>query len=317
MYFGTLIIINMLSNSWFVIANPKAGNKNFSASWKKIVDNLNLNKIDFSFSFTQYSKHEIELVQNAIQKGYRNIISVGGDGTLHHVVNGIMLQRYVKSSEITISVIPLGTGNDWIKTYNIPKNIEKAIALICLKNTVLQDIGQLTLTDSTTHYFNNVAGLGYDGYIVNKLQKLKRFGPIAYLLSGLSGLLLYKKTNFIIEFNNQKIETTCLMTLFGICQYSGGGMQFTKDVNTTDGLLDITIAKNLTLFDLIFNIKKLYNGAIVHHKKVATYKTTIIKVTPENTFTFIQADGELIGQGAVDVTIIKKAINFITNKIKS
>jgi diacylglycerol kinase family enzyme len=57
------------------------------------------------------------------------------------------------------------------------------------------------------------------------------------------------------------------MTLVGICKFSGGGMQFTKDVNTTDGLFDITIAKNLNIFDLICNIKKLYNGHIVYHKK--------------------------------------------------
>ena len=114
-------------NSWFIIANPVSGNRNFSKLWKEIQQLLNNKKIDFSFAFTQFSKHEIELVQNAIRQGYRNIISIGGDGTLHHVVNGIMLQRYVKTSDITIAVIPQGTGNDWIKNYNIPNDLEKAI----------------------------------------------------------------------------------------------------------------------------------------------------------------------------------------------
>ncbi len=56
--------------------------------------------------------------------------------------------------------------------------------------------------------------------------------------------------------------------IFGICKFSGGGMQFTKDVNPSDGLLDITIAKNLNFLDLILNLPKLYSGKIVHHKKV-------------------------------------------------
>ena len=158
-----------------------------------------------------------------------------------------------------------------------------------------------------------MAGLGYDGYIVNKLNSLKRFGSIAYLLSGIAGLLFYKKTTFKIIFDDKIIETSCLMTLFGICKYSGGGMQFTKDVNPSDGFLDITIAKNLHLFDLIFNIKKLYNGNIVHHKKVETYKTKQITVIPQNSKPFIQADGELIGTGKIKVTIIEKALNFIVN----
>ncbi|MGJ8743281.1 diacylglycerol/lipid kinase family protein [Polaribacter sp.] len=297
-------------NSWFIIANPTSGNRNFSKQWKEIQQLLNNKNIVYSFVFTQFSKHEIELVDKAIQQGFRNIISIGGDGTLHHVVNGIMLQRYTKTSDITIAVIPFGTGNDWIKTYNIPNNLEKAVEIIHNKKTILQDIGVLETKYKRT-FFNNVAGLGYDGYIVNKLKKLKRFGAIAYLLSGLAGLIFYKKSVFKIIFDDKTIETNCLMTLFGICKFSGGGMQFTKDVDSTDGFLDITIAKNLNIFDLIFNIKKLYSGEIVHHKKVATYKTREIKVIPQTSKPFIQADGELIGTGEVSVKIIEKAVNFV------
>jgi YegS/Rv2252/BmrU family lipid kinase len=305
--------VKLKADSWFIIANPTSGNRNFSKHWKEIQQLLNQKKIDFSFAFTQFSKHEIELVQNAIQKGFRNIISIGGDGTLHHVVNGIMQQRYVKTSDITIAVIPLGTGNDWIKTYNIPNNTEKAIEIISKKKTILQDIGVLETDNNTLSYFNNVAGLGYDGYIVHKLKTLKHFGPIAYLISGLAGLLFYKKTVFKISFNNKIIETNCLMTLIGICKFSGGGMQFTKEVNTADGLFDITIAKNLNIFDLIFNIKKLYNGNIVHHKKVETYKTKEITIIPQSSKPFIQADGELIGTGKVTVKMIAKALSFVVN----
>ncbi len=302
-----------MSKPWFIIVNPSSGNRNTSQQWEEIQQLLNTKKIDFSFVFTQFSKHEIELVDKAILDGFRNIISIGGDGTLHHVVNGIMRQRYVKTSDITIAVIPQGTGNDWIKTYNIPNDVEKAIEIISKKKTILQDIGVLETENKIVSYFNNVAGLGYDGYIVNKLKTLKRFGSIAYLLSGLAGLLLYKKSVFKIIFDDRILETNCLMTIFGLCKFSGGGMQFTKDVNSTDGLFDITIAKNLNLFDLVFNLPKLYSGKIVHHKKIETYKTKEITVIPQTTKPFIQADGELIGTGKVSVKIIEKAINFIVN----
>jgi YegS/Rv2252/BmrU family lipid kinase len=305
--------VKHITDSWFIIANPTSGNRNFSKQWKEIQQSLTIKKIDFSVAFTQFSKHEIELVTTAIQKGFRNIISIGGDGTLHHVVNGIIMQRYVKTSDITIAVIPLGTGNDWIKTYNIPNNVEKSIEIIHRNKTILQDIGALKTDATSISYFNNVAGLGYDGYIVNKLNSLKRFGAIAYLVAGVSGLLFYKKSVFTIIFDDKTIETNCLMTLFSICKYSGGGMQFTKDVNTSDGFFDITIAKNLTLFDLILNIKKLYNGNIVHHKKIETYKTKEIKVVPKTLKPFIQADGELIASGKVTAKIIEKAIRFVVN----
>ena len=298
-------------NSWFIIANPISGNHDFSNKWKQIQLLLNNSNINYSFAFTLFSKHEIELVQNAIQKAFRNIISIGGDGTLHHVVNGVMKQRYVKTSDITIAVIPLGTGNDWIKTYSIPKNIEKAITIINHKKTILQDIGVIKTKSQIYSYFNNIAGIGYDGYTVKRLKKLKRFGSIAYLLSGLFSLLTYQKDRFKIIINNNEIETTSLMTVFGICKFSGGGMKFTGNVNTSDGLLDISIIKNITFFDFIYNIRKLYSGSIIHHKKVETYKSNSITVIPQNQETLIQADGELIGNGTITVTIIKEAINFV------
>lgn len=302
-----------MSHSWFIIANPTSGNRNFSKQWKEIQQLLTTKKIDFSVAFTQFSKHEIKLVDTAIKNGFRNIISIGGDGTLHHVVNGIMLQRYTKTSDITIAVIPLGTGNDWVKTYNIPNNIKKAIEIIHQKKTILQDIGVLETSDKTFSYFNNVAGLGYDGYIVHKIHSLKRFGAIAYLLAGISGLLFYKNTVFKIIFDDKIIETNCLMTIIGICKFSGGGMQFTKNVNPLDGLFDITIAKNLNFIDLVFNIKKLHNGSIVHHKKIETYKTKEITVIPQTSTPFIQADGEIVHKGKVTAKMIEKAVNFVVN----
>ena len=101
------------------------------------------------------------------------------------------------------------------------------------------------------------------------------------------------------------------MTLVGICKFTGGGMQFSEEVNTNDGLLDITIAKNLTLLDLITNIHKLYNGEIVHHKKIETYKTKEISIIPKDSEPFIQADGELIGTGQMKVKIIARVIKFV------
>lgn len=302
-----------MKTNWFLIVNPTSGNGKSKKNWRKISDELKKQNILFSFAFTEYYKHEEILVENAIKKGFTKIISVGGDGTLHHVVNGIMKQKLVETNSIQLAVIPIGTGNDWVKTYNIGTKIEKSIAIISKEKTILQDIGKLETENNTITYFTNVAGIGYDGYVASKLKNLKSFGGIAYLLSGLYGLLFYKKTKLIIEINNQLLKEKCLMVVFGICKFSGGGMQFTKEVDSTDGLLDITIAKNLTLIDMILNLPKLYNGQIVHHKKVESYKTTSFKITPflKSEKPFIQADGELINRGSISVSILKKAIQFI------
>ena len=200
-----------VTNSWFLIVNPSAGNTNFRKSWICIQSLLKTKEIYFSFAFTQYTKHELVLVDEAIKQGYRNFISVGGDGTLHHVVNGIMMQRYTKTSNIKLGVIPLGTGNDWIRTYKIPNSIEKAINVIVNNTIIFQDIGCITLISGKKEYFNNLAGIGYDGYVVKNLKYLKKLGSIAFLLSGLYSLGIlksrFKKEKFltIVTSNNPSL----------------------------------------------------------------------------------------------------------------
>ena len=299
-------------NSFFIVVNPHSGNGNFKKSWETITYILKLKNINFSYSFTEYSKHEVILVDKAIKQGYRNIISVGGDGTLHHVVNGIMKQRYIKTSKIKLGVIPLGTGNDWIRTYNIPNSIEKSIDVILKNTTVLQDIGCITLLNGKKEYFNNLAGTGYDGYVVKNLNYLKKMGSLAFLVSGLYSLFSYKKTKYKIIINNKTINEQCLMILFGICKYSGGGLRVTKNPNPKDGLLDITIVKNISFLDLLFNIPKLYNGDIIHHRKVTNYKTRELKIL-DNYNSTIEADGEIIGNGSLNVTIKQNAVLFLIN----
>ena len=292
--------------------NPFAGNKNFKKSWNKIQYLLKLNNIQYSYAFTEYTKHEVILTKEAIKKGYRNIISVGGDGTLHHVVNGIMMQKYIKTSKIKLGIIPIGTGNDWIKTYNIPNSIEKSIDIIKKNTTILQDIGCITLLNGKKEYFNNLAGIGYDGYVVKNLKYLKKVGSIAFLLSGLYSLFSYNTKKYSITSKSETIHEQCLMIVFGICKYSGGGLRITKKPNPIDGLLDITIVKNFSILDLLFNLPKLYNGNIVYHKKVVTYKTKEITIT-NNCESIIEADGEIIGYGSLKVTIFQEAIQFVIN----
>ncbi len=301
-----------MENMWYVIVNPTSGNGTPKKNWKRIISCLEAHHLLYKFTFSEYTNHEKELVQEALKEGYRKFICVGGDGTLHQVVNGVMTQDYVNLPEIKVAIIPMGTGNDWVKTYQIPKNISKAVAIIKREKTMYQDIGYLELLDDTNRvYFNNLAGLGFDGYVIKNSLKYKKFGAFAYLLATLKTFLQYEKSVLTIDFNNKKIYTKTLLTLIGICKYSGGGMQLTKDVDPIDGLFDISIAKNLNFISILRNILKFYNGSIVDHKEVETHKTNSIKITTYDENTYVEADGELIGTGGFEASIIPKAIQFV------
>ena len=301
-----------MQNNWYIIANPTSGNGIVKKKWNAIVSSLKNHNISYDFSFSKYQGNEQELVVNAIQKGYRKFISVGGDGTLHQIVNGVMTQNSIDPLQLKIGVISMGTGNDWIKTYKIPKKIKEAVLVINKEKTVVQDIGEIKLENAKkSTYFNNLAGLGFDGFVIKNMLKYKKYGAFSYLIATVVSFLKYKQQSLTIEFDEKIINAKILLTLVGICKYSGGGMKLTEKVDTADGLFDISIAKNFNFITVLLNILKFYTGSITHHKKVETYKTATIKIAANDENTFIQADGEFIGTGSFKATIIPRTINFV------
>lgn len=300
-------------NSWFVIINPASGNGSVNKKWTKIKQLLNAYQFDFDYAFTMHQKHSVEIVQQAIGNGFVNIISVGGDGTLHNIVNGIMLQSKMPSTNIIVGVIPIGTGNDWIKTHRIPKDIESAIQIIKNGKTKLQDVGKIELLDQKKAfaYFINLAGVGFDGYVASRIEKYKRFGSLAYLFSTLICLVSFKNFNSKVRVNSDNISGKTLMILIGLCGYSGGGMKLTKNPNPFDGFFDVSIAKDFSKLDILLNASKLYNGKIVDFKKVVPLKTTSIEIKiEEDKLPYIQADGEIIGKGGFKASILPKTFRF-------
>ena len=308
----------MMTNSerWFVIINPTSGNGSSKQKWPHIKSLLESYELDFDFGFTEHENHSPELLQQAIENEILNIICVGGDGTLHNIVNGIMGQTIVPSNQINIGVIPIGTGNDWVKTHDIPNDFEKAIQIIKNGNIKTQDLGKIEFLndDRKLVYFNNFAGVGFDGFVVSKVHKYKHFGALAYLTGAVLGLFSFKNFKSKVAVDNKEINSKTLMILVGLCNYSGGGMQLTKNANPFDGLFDISIAKNLSKFDIIKNLTKLFNGKIVNHNKVETLKSDEITIKiDEDELPFIQADGELIGKGNIKVSVVPKAFAFYCN----
>ena len=304
------------SKRWFAIINPTSGNGSSRQKWPQIKTLLESYNFDFNFAFTEHENHSPELAQHAIEKGFYNIICVGGDGTLHNIVNGIMSQPSLYSNEVTVGMIPIGTGNDWVKTHDIPNDFEKAIQLIKNGNKKTQDLGKIEFLneDRNPVYFNNLAGVGFDGFVVSKVHKYKHFGALAYLAGAVLGLFSFKNFKSKVVVDNEEINSKILMILVGLCNYSGGGMQLTKNANPFDGLFDISIAKDIGKLDIIRNLPKLFNGKIVNHKKVETLKSKAISITiSEEDLPFIQADGELIGQGNINLSVVPKAFSFYGN----
>lgn len=301
-------------NKYFVSVNPNSGAGKAGKDWPLIKEKLENANLSFDFAISTKHRENIEQVSNAIKQGYRKIIGVGGDGTLHHIVNAIFSQSEVSSKEIEVGLISIGTGNDWVRHFHIPTNYDKAIDIIKAGKTDFQDIGKLIYGEErASEYFMNFVGIGYDAYVVEHTVELKKFGQSAYLYGLVQCLFKFEAEELRIEVDGKEVlNGDVYMMIAGLGKYAGGGMMLSKDAIINDGYFDLTIGKDLSKSDIIFMVHKLFNGNYVEHEKVETMRCKHIKVEAKNHHHVkAEADGELVGTGSFEISLIDKALKIL------
>lgn len=164
---------NNLHNSekWFVVVNPNAGNRKILRDWNKINHKMVKSKMAFDFVMTRQAEHAIELTVEALKKGYKKFIAVGGDGTINEIANAMLNHSEFNINDFVIGLIPVGTGNDWGRMFNIPNNYKRAIETIIEGKVFVQDIGNISYydgNDQKQRYFVNIAGMGFDAMVAQK-----------------------------------------------------------------------------------------------------------------------------------------------------
>jgi len=301
---------------WLVIVNPNAGNGNGGRDWGKISSLLHDAKISFAHRITESKGHAISYAKEGIAEGYRNLVAVGGDGTLNEVVNGIFLNNVCPATDITLASIPVGTGNDWGKMFGITPDYENAIKIIAEKKTMKHDIGRMHYYDENeqkTRYFINIAGMGFEAVVVNKTNFQKEHGKggkLIYLYNLLTSLLAYKNTPAELTIDDETIKTVIFSVNIGNGKYCGGGMRQTPRALPDDGLLDVTIIKDIGKLEIIRKLKILYNGTILTHPRIDGYKCKTVRVTSPSPL-YLEADGESLGNTPADFDLIPDALNIV------
>ena len=308
----------MIDNNkiWYCIMNPTAGKRDHIIVWKEIEKKLTEHDIRYEVYFTKAKKDAEKFVSDIILKGFRQFIAIGGDGTVHEIVNGFMKQGVVPPDQLTLAVIPVGTGNDWAKHHNITYDMDKICDALKKKNTDLQDVGLASFNqkgDYKQEYFNNVAGMAYDAFVVEQLEKRKtKPNKLIYIFSVLSYLFKYKlqKASVIIN-NSEKIGKFYTINV-GICKYSGGGMSLVPHAKHNDGLMAVTLAGQLKKFDVLLNTYRFYNESLLKHPKVNAYQVKELEVNSlDDEPIALELDGELAGHNPVRFSIVEKGLRFL------
>ena len=312
----------MDTDKWLVIVNPNAGGGKCGKDWPFINEVLLQKGFSFDYVFTRRRFHAIILTRNYIIQGYRKIIVVGGDGTLNEVINGIFAQKKCASGDISIGMIPVGTGNDWARMFAIPGDYSEAANIIMAQNVMLQDAGKVLFNIKNrlfNRYFINIAGTGFDAIVAKKTNDLKdkgKSGALLYFYNIFISLLYHRSSGVTITIDGNTFIDEIFSLNVGICKYSGGGMMQVPNADPTDGLFDITIIRKIGRFSVIWNLGRLYNGSIINHSKVRSMRGKTISINA-NTPVFLETDGESLGHTPFEFNILPGSIKIIMGKISA
>lgn len=239
--------------------------------------------------------HLQELAQTASEQGYRRIIVAGGDGSIYEAVNGIM-----NSGEpVALGIIPVGTGNDFIKAAGIPLAWRDACQLVTRNQTRMVDLGRCN-----GRYFANGIGIGLDAEIGQAAQGMTWFrGPMVYLAAAfrtLAGGISAPEVRIAFDDDELVQRVTLVAISNGSCY--GGLFHIAPDASIADGQLDLVIADHVTRARAMILIPKVIRGEHMDDPAVRYLQTRRVHICSEVPLP-VQVDGELIKGGLRELTV--------------
>ena len=310
-----------IQSAWKVIVSSRSGGGKARHDWPEIANLLKAKSIEFIASITDHAYHAIELAREAVLSGFRKLLVVGGDGAVHEVLNGLYSQTEVSPSEVTVGLIPVGSGNDWSRLHRIPADYGRAVDLISEADvrTRLQDVACVhTLMDGKPYcrYMMNIGGLGFDSDVCRRFDIAKEHGHAGdrqYLKSLLSGFLAYRPLRFRVVVDGEEFyHGTAFSVALGIGQYCGGGMRQTPDAVPDDGLINVTVVGKLSKWKFLSKVPSLFKGDIYRHKEVrhTTGRRVEISAAP---YSYMEVDGEPVGITPVRIEVIPAGVQVVSN----
>jgi len=298
------------TTDWFVIVNPASGGGRAGRRWPDLARELAAAGVGFESVVTGHPGHAVSLVREAVGRGFRRLLAVGGDGILHEVLNGALGQQQVPASALLIGAAPLGSGNDWARTHGIPSRPAETARCIAAGRCGLHDLGRLDFTEARGEgrscYFINVAGAGLDAYVLERLPPgvPRRLG---YMIGVLRSLATYAPPEFTVEIDGRPDRGRLYLALLSMTPYCGGGMHVAPAARTDDGLLDVVKVAPLKLPRELLKLRRIYDGRLPEERfaQYALGKVVRIHATPAVT---VQADGQIVGRTPVVATLLPAAI---------
>ncbi|MDQ4065854.1 MAG: diacylglycerol kinase family lipid kinase [Actinomycetota bacterium] len=295
-----------------LICNVRSGHGGVARALSDVEAELQRRGLEYEVRRTEYGGHATEIARRALKDGSRFVVAMGGDGTVHEVVNGMIENDTAINPDAVLGVVAAGTGSDFIKTFGLPAAARDAVRHLDGDGSFLIDIGKVTYTEDgeeRVRYFPNTAEAGLGAAVVARAARLPRWlGPTMYLVAFWLAIRKHKPAQVRVDLVDRVYEGPMNNLVVANCQFFGGGMKIAPKAAPTDGLLDIQI-EHARKFEEIALMPKVFKGEHVPHRDIIEAKRVRCSISADRPLP-VEADGEVLGTTPATFEVLPEAINL-------
>jgi len=240
---------------------------------------------------TERPGHATDLARDALGKGYELVIAAGGDGTMHEVINGLVVSG---SAAVPLGIVPLGSGNDYPHGLDLAEDPHQAFRRIFDGRQRVVDLASYQDDSGRTELAMNGVGIGFDAIVSIQTRTITRIHGFAmYLLAALQTIAFYYQTpNLRVHFDGELVEQRTLMLPIGVGPRIGGGFKLTPDADLSDGLLDSCMVDPIGRLTLLRLLPEAMKGTHITSPHVTMRRSRTIEVVSDMALP-VHADGEI------------------------
>jgi diacylglycerol kinase (ATP) len=287
-----------MPNKIKLILNPTC---NHGRSLREVADlRLLMANHNSSWSGTEYPGHAIELARQAGEQGYDLVVALGGDGTVHEVINGLM--QVPVESRPALGIVPLGSGNDFAHILGIPAEPGKALLSALNGRSHPLDVGSLCDENGRLEYFNNTMGMGFDSTVTIYTRKITAIhGFMMYFVALIITIFRsFDPIDLHVETDQETWDLYSMMLALGNGPREGGGFIITPDAKLDDGILNYVTIKKISRLMMLRLVPEVMKGTHGRFKQVRMGTCRRMSVTSKQPL-YVHCDGEIYAGFGTDI----------------
>jgi diacylglycerol kinase (ATP) len=296
-----------------LIVNPHSGSGKVAAALPGISSALDAQGLDHDVVETSGPASATQLARDALEEGCEFLVAVGGDGTVHEVVNGMFTDDEPTAPRAVLGVVSAGSGCDFARTFGLnipPERLAKHFATETIQPI---DVGRMTYLDHdgnpATRLFANIAEVGYGAECVRKAARYPRWmGRFRYLFAAYGAIRSMPRPEATVSLAHTDATRPLVNLVVANAQFFGGGMKVAPRALPDDGRFNVQIFSG-SRSQVFVLTTKIYKGEHLPHPDISEYQSPTVEVDPSVPLP-VEADGEYLGTTPATFSLLPKALRL-------